>query len=297
MSADQFLQYLISGLTMGSIYALVGLGFTIIYAVTRIINFAQGEFVMLGGMLSFYLISLAGIPMAPALILSVLIAIAIGAAMYVLAIRPARRASVVSLIIITIGFAIFARGVAGEVFPWGVDIVRPPYFTGSESIPFLGAYIHPQALWIIGTTVALTVLLHLFLSYTMMGKALKACAISPVAAGMVGINPRTMALVAFTLAAALGSIGGVVTAPLTLTNYNVGFMLGLKGFVAASIGGFKSPIATVIGGYTLGIVVSLVVGLDWGPFTSAYKDAIAMIVLLLILLVRSGRLPEEERAG
>jgi len=295
MSADQFLQYLISGLTMGSIYALVGLGFTIIYAVTRIINFAQGEFVMLGGMLSFTLAVSAGLPLAPAIILSVLIAAVIGAIMYLFAIRPARNASVVSLIIITIGVAIFIRGIAGV--GWGVDFVRPPYWTGSESIRFFGAYIHPQALWIIGTTLAVTVLLHFFLSYTMVGKALKACAINPRAAGLVGINAKTMALIAFTLAAAIGGIGGAVMAPLTLTSYNVGVMLGLKGFVAASIGGFKSPIAAVNGGFTLGIIESLSVGLDWGPFTSAYKDVIALVVLLLILLLWSGRLAEEERAG
>ncbi len=295
MSADQFLQYLISGLTMGSIYALVGLGFTIIYAVTRIINFAQGEFVMLGGMLSFTLAVSIGLPLAPAIILSVLIAAVIGAIMYLFAIRPARNASVVSLIIITIGVAIFIRGIAGV--GWGVDFVRPPYWTGSESIRFFGAYIHPQALWIIGTTLAVTVLLHFFLSHTMVGKALKACAINPRAAGLVGINAKTMALIAFALAAAIGGIGGAVMAPLTLTSYNVGVMLGLKGFVAASIGGFKSPIATVIGGITLGIIESLSVGLDWGPFTSAYKDVIALVVLLLILLLWSGRLAEEERAG
>jgi branched-chain amino acid transport system permease protein len=295
MSADQFLQYLISGLTMGSIYALIGIGFTIIYAVTCIINFAQGEFVMLGGMLSFTLAVSVGLPLAPAIILSVLIAAVIGAIMYLFAIRPARNASVVSLIIITIGVAIFIRGIAGEL--WGVDFVRPPYWTGSESIRFFGAYIHPQALWIIGTTLAVTVLLHFFLSHTMVGKALKACAINPRAAGLVGINAKTMALIAFTLAAAIGGIGGAVMAPLTLTSYNVGVMLGLKGFVAASIGGFKSPIAAVIGGITLGIIESLSVGLDWGPFTSAYKDVIALVVLLLVLLLWSGRLSEEERAG
>ena len=114
MSADQFVQYLVSGLTMGSIYALVGLGFTIIYAVTRIINFAQGEFVMLGGMLSFTLAISAGLPLVPALLLSVLIATAIGALFYILAIRTAKRASAVSLIILTIGAAIFIRGIAGD---------------------------------------------------------------------------------------------------------------------------------------------------------------------------------------
>ena len=295
MSADQFVQYLVSGLTQGSIYALVGLGFTIIYAVTRIINFAQGEFVMLGGMLSFTLACSAGIPMVPAIILAVLAAALVGAVMYVLAIRTARRASVVSLIIITIGAAIFIRGIAAAV--WGVDPVRPPFYTGSESLSFLGAYIHPQALWIIGTMVAVTVLLQLFLSYTMVGKALKACAVNPRAAGLVGIDTKVMALIAFTLAATIGGIGGVVMAPLTLTSYGVGVMLGLKGFVAASIGGFKSPIAAVIGGIMLGVVESLAVGVDWGPFTSAYKDVIALVVLLLILLVRAGRLAEEERAG
>jgi len=292
LSADQFLQYLVSGLTQGSIYALIGLGFTIIYAVTRIINFAQGEFVMIGGMLSFTLACSAGIPLVPALLLSVLIAAAVGAIMYLLAIRTARKASVISLIITTIGVAIFIRGIAAVL--WGVDYVRPPYFSGDKSISFLGAYIHPQALWIIGTTLVVTILLHFFLTRTMVGKALKACAINPRASGLVGINTRAMALIAFAIAAALGGIGGVVMAPLTLTSYNVGVMLGLKGFVAASIGGFKSPVAAVIGGLMLGIIESLAVGLDWGPFTSSYKDVIALVVLLLILLIRSGRLAAEE---
>ncbi len=295
MSADQFVQYLVSGVTQGSIYALVGLGFTIIYAVTKIINFAQGEFVMLGGLLSFTLARSAGLPLAPALIVSIIIAAIVGALMYLLAIRTAKNASVVSLIIITIGAAIFIRGIAGEL--WGVDAVRPPVFTGSASISFLGAYIHPQALWIIGTTVVVTVILHLFLTYTMLGKALKACAINPAASSMVGVNPKIMALIAFVMAAAIGGIGGVVMAPLTLTAYNVGVMLGLKGFVAAAIGGFKSPLAAVFGGLLLGIVESLAVAANWGPFTSAYKDAIALIVLMLILLIRSGKLAEEERAG
>jgi branched-chain amino acid transport system permease protein len=295
MSADQFVQYLVSGLTQGSIYALVALGFTIIYAVTKVINFAQGEFVMLGGMLSYTLARSAGLPLAPALIISVAAGAAVGAAMYLLAIRTARRASVVNMIIITIGAAIFIRGIAGVA--WGVDFRSPPLFTGDESISFLGAYIHPQAIWIIGTMVVVTVLLHLFLSYTMVGKALKACAVNPWAAGLVGIDAKAMALIAFTLAAMLGAVGGVVMAPLTLTAYNVGVMLGLKGFVAASIGGFKSPIAGVAGGIILGIIESLAVGVNWGPFTSAYKDAIAIIVLLLILLIRSGALAAEERAS
>ena len=295
MSSAQFVQYLISGITSGSVYALVGLGFTIIYAVTKIINFAQGEFVMLGGLLSFTLIHSAGLSLVPALIISVLIAAAIGAIMYLLAIRPPKKASVVSLIIITIGAAIFIRGIVGQMLT--KDFVRPPSFSGEESISFLGAYIDPQAVWVIGTMVVVTIILHLFLNYTMVGKALKACAINPVASSMVGVNPKIMALIAFVLAAAIGGIGGVVLAPLTPISYNAGVMLGLKGFVAAAIGGFKSPVAAVFGGLLLGIVESFAVAANWGPFTSAYKDAIALVVLLLILFIRSGKLAEEERTG
>ncbi len=295
MSADQFLDYLVSGLTQGSIYALVALGFTIIYAVTTIINFAQGEFVMVGGMLSYWLADRAGLPLAASVPLSVLAAAAVGAVMYLFAIRPARKASVVSLIIITIGTAIFIRGIAGQV--WGKDYHRPPYFSGEGSVDLLGMNLHYQDLWIIGTMIVVTVLVHLFLSYTMLGKALKACAVNPQAAGLVGINARTMALVAFTLAAALGGIAGVVVAPKATIWYGAGVMLGLKGFVAAAIGGFRSPLAAVAGGLILGVVESLAVGVNWGPFTSAYKDAIAIVVLLLILLLRSGKLAAEERAG
>ena len=295
MSSAEFVQYLISGVTSGSVYALVGLGFTIIYAVTKIINFAQGEFVMLGGLLSYTLIHSAGLPTVPALILSIVIAAAIGALMYLLAIRPAKNASVVSLIIITIGAAIFIRGVVGEELT--KRFVRPPPFSGEESISFLGAYIDPQALWIIGSMVVVTIILHLFLTYTMVGKALKACAINPVASSLVGINPGAMALIAFIMAAALGAIGGVVMAPMTQMSYQSGVMLGLKGFVAAAIGGFRSPVAAVFGGLLLGIVESFTVAANWGPFTSGYKDAIALVVLLLILLIRSGRLAEEERTG
>lgn len=297
MSIDQFVQYVIQGLTDGSIYALVGLGFTIIYAVTRIINFAQGEFLMIGGMLSYTLAVSAGLPIPLSLLIAVLAAAAIGAIMYLLAIRSARRASVISLIIITIGFSIFVRGVAAEI--WGVTNVRPQLFSGKTpiSLPFVDAVITPQAIWIIGTVILITLLVHLFLKYTMVGKALKACAINPQAAGLVGINSRAMALIAFVMAAIIGGFSGVVISPHILASYDMGVMLGLKGFVAASIGGFKNPVATVAGGVMLGLVENVAVGINWGPFTSSYKHVIALVVLLLILLIRSGRLASEERAA
>jgi branched-chain amino acid transport system permease protein len=295
MTTEVLAQSLVSGLTQGCIYALIGLGFTIIFSVTGIINFAQGEFVMLGGMFSYFLAKSAGFSVIPALIISVLIAMLIGAVLYLMAIRTARRASVISLIIITIGASIFITGIANQL--WGPDPVAPPYFTGDGSVTLLGASVQYQALWIIGTTLFVTLILHLFFSYTMIGKALKASAMNRTAAGLVGVNSKTMSLIAFVLAAALGALGGVVTAPLSLVSYNVGAMLGVKGFVAASIGGFRSHLLTILGGIGLGVVESVAVALNWGPFTSRYKEAIALVVLLLILLIRSRKLAEEERAS
>ena len=295
MSAEQFVQYLVTGLYQGSVYALVGLGFTMIYAVTRIINFAQGEFVMLSAMLSFTLIKSAGLPMPLALILSVIATAIIGAVMYLLAIRTARKASVVSLIIVTIGVSILIRGIASEI--WGIDPVHTPAFSSGAPILLWGAHIQRQALWIIGTTVVATILLHLFLRYTMIGKALKACSVNPEAAGLVGVNAKSMALIAFVIAATLGGIGGVVLAPALPIAYYGGVGLALRGFIASSIGGFQSPIITVVGGIILGIVESIAIGLDWGPFSSAYKDVIALLVLVAILLIRSGKLASEERTS
>ncbi len=295
METGQFLQYLVTGVTMGSIYALVGLGFTIIFSVTGIINFAQGEFVMLGGMLSFILFDSFALPMGLTVVLSIVAAALLGMLLYLLGIRSARKASPVSLIVITIGASIFIRGVAAEI--WTKDPVRPPYFTGSESLSFAGAYIQPQVLWIIGTALVAMIVLHVFFSYTTLGKALRACAISRKAAGLVGIDARAMALIAFGLAAGLGAIGGVVMAPHTTVSYESGVMLGLKGFVAAAIGGFKSHTTAFFGGLLVGIIEALTVAISWGPFRSEYADAVALIALLVILVIRSRSLSAEERAS
>lgn len=295
METGQFLQYLVTGVTMGSIYALVGLGFTIIFSVTGIINFAQGEFVMLGGMLSFILLDSFGLPMGLAIVLAIAAGVLLGLLLYVLGIRSARKASPVSLIVITIGASIFVRGVAAEI--WTHDPVRPPYFTGSESLSWAGAYIQPQVLWIVGTAVVAMIVLHVFFTYSTLGKALRACAISHQAAGLVGIDARTMALIAFGLAAGLGAIGGVVMAPHTTVSYESGVMLGLKGFVAAAIGGFKSHTTAFFGGLLVGVIEALTVAINWGPFRSQYADAVALMALLIILVVRSRSLSAGERAS
>ncbi|MDY6907109.1 MAG: branched-chain amino acid ABC transporter permease [Chloroflexota bacterium] len=287
METSQLVQYIVSGVTMGSIYAIVGFGFTIIYSVTGIINFAQGEFVMLGAMISYSLLGL-GLPLPAAFVLTVVLVTLIGAAFNLLAIRPARNASTISLIIITIGGALFIRAVSGLV--WGRDAVALPPFTGNESISFLGAYIQPQSLWVIGLTLLLMVSLYLLMNRTLVGKALKAAALNRRAAALVGIDARTMSLISFALAAATGAVCGIVIAPISFAYYDMGVMLGLKGFVAAAMGGFTGIWGVFLGGLGLGLAESL----GAGYISSAYKDAIALVFLFAVLLIRSRSLVVEE---
>jgi len=278
---EQLVQYLVSGLTLGSVYAIVALGFTIIFSVTGIINFAQGEFVMLGGMLSYWLLRGVGLPLLYACLLTVLVVSMVGVALERLAIRPARRAPIVSLIIITIGASILIRGVAGQL--WGKDAVALPAFSGEAPVDVLGARIAPQSLWVLGIGAAAMVGLHVLLSYTMLGKALRACAINRRAASIVGIDPQAMSLFSFALSAGLGAAGGIVVSPLTMMSYDSGAMLGVKGFAAAAIGGFGSQLGAVGGGLLLGVLEAL----GAGYLSSSYKDAIALVVLFIVLFVRA----------
>ncbi len=291
MAVSQFIQYFVSGITQGSVYALVALGFTIIYSVTGIINFAQGDFVMLGGMLAYFYFHTLRLALPFACLLSVLSVTLSGLVLERLAISSSKRASVVSLIIITIGASMFIRGIAGEL--WGKDPLPLPAFSGEKPILFLGAAIQPQTIWVLAVTLIFMLLFQLLLSRTLLGKALRACALNRRAAGIVGINVRAMSLLSFAMAAALGAIGGIVIAPLTLTSYDIGVMLGLKGFVAAAMGGLSNQTGAVAGGFALGILEAL----GAGYISSAYKDAIALLLFFLFLLVRARSLtsPEQEK--
>ncbi len=285
---SQIVQYFFSGITQGSIYALVALGFTIVYSVTGIINFAQGDFVMLGGMLAYFYLHTAGLPLPVACLLSVVSAAGCGILLERLAINSSRRASVISLIIVTIGASMFIRGIAGEL--WGKDPLSLPPFTGETSIPVLGASIQPQAVWVLAVTIVFMVLFQLLLSRTLLGKALKASSLNRRAAGIVGINVRTMSLLSFAMAAALGAIGGIVIAPLSLTSYDVGVMLGLKGFIAAAMGGLSNQVGAVAGGFALGILEAF----GAAYISSAYKDAFALLVFFIFLLFRARNLASAE---
>jgi len=287
---SQEIQYFVTGVSVGSIYALVALGFTIIHSVTGIVNFAQGEFVMLGGMVCYFLLHALGIPLWASAFLSVIIVSGIGLLFQRLALAPVRQASIVSLVIITIGASILIRGVVGQFWPWGKEAVRLPYFTQAEPLSFLGAVIHPQKLWVLGVTIVFMVAFHLLLTRTPLGKALRASAINKRAAGMVGIDVGAMALLSFGIAAAMGAVGGVLIASQAVTSYDAGIMLGLKGFLAASMGGLSSQVGAVAGGLGLGLLEAFAAG----HISSAWKDALSLSVFLLFLLIRAQKLPHAE---
>jgi branched-chain amino acid transport system permease protein len=277
VTTQQALQFLVTGITNGSIYALIALGFVVIYSVTSVINFAQGEFAMLGALMAVSLIT-AGLPQGLALVVAVIGVGILSAVLYRVGLRPARDASPLTLIIITIGAALAIRGMALVV--WGTDPYQMAPFTVGSPLQVGGAVIRLQSLWVLGTTLVLQPLLNLFFTRTMLGRSLRACAVNRLAARLMGIRTDRMALLAFGLSGAVGALGGVIIAPIIFATYDMGLMLSLKGFVAAVMGGMVNYPAAVAGGFLLGILESLGAGF----ISSGYKDAIAFIALFIILL-------------
>ncbi|MBI3086041.1 MAG: branched-chain amino acid ABC transporter permease [candidate division NC10 bacterium] len=260
-------------------YALIALGFVTIYNVTGIINFAQGEFAMLGAMLMVSLQPL-GLPQPVAFLLAVLGVVVVGGGLERIAIHPARRASPVTLIIITIGADIVLRGIG--LLIWGTDPYPLPAFTSGPPLILAGAVLTRQAVWIMGTTAVILALLSFFFARTYLGKAVRACAINRVSARLSGIRPDRMSLLSFALSAGLGAVGGIVIAPMTLVSYDMGLYLGLRGFVAAIMGGMVSAPGAVVGALLLGVLEALGAGI----FRAAFKEVIAFVVLFLILFIR-----------
>jgi len=261
---------------VGATYALAAVGFTLIYNASNVINFAQGEFIMLGGMLTVYFTQI-GLPMPLAIVLAILVPAVVGVLVEKLAIEPAKGEETVTLIIITIGASLIIRGI---VQVWlGKNTHSLPPFSGNEPIAILGATLLPQSLWVLGVTALVVVALWYFFSRTLAGKAILATSFNPVAAQLVGINTSWVLFISFALSAALGALGGILVAPITLTSYDVGIMLGLKGFVAAVVGGLGSGLGAVLGGLLVGIVEAMAAGY----ISSAYKDAVPFLLILAIL--------------
>lgn len=272
-----FLQYLFAGLTSGAIYALAGLGFAIIYNASSVINFAQGEFIMIGGMAAATLVA-AGMPLPLAALVAVAGTMLVGMVLEKLAVEPAREAGTMAIIIITIGASILLRGLAQ--LAWGKGFHTLPAFSGERPLAVAGATLMPQSLWVLGVVVAVIVALWWFFSRTLFGKAMLATSYNRLAAELVGIGSRRVLLAAFALSALLGAVGGVVVTPITFANTDAGIMLGLKGFAAAVLGGLGSGLGAIVGG----LIVGLVEALAAGTLSSAYKDAIAFVIILVVLI-------------
>ncbi len=277
---ELFFQYLVAGLTYGTIYASVGIGFNIIYNTTGIINFAQGEFVMLGGMTAVTLHAFLPLPLA--ILGAVLITMIIGGLIEVAFIRWLVKPSVLRMIVITIGISILIR--EGALAVWGEGVRSLPYFTGNEvsALSLGGVRVSPQVLWSIGVCTVIVVLLNLFFKFTMLGREMRACAANREAAALCGIPTRNIVTFSFVLSAGIGALAGCVVSPITYTQYNVGTGLAIKGFTVAILGGLGNSMAAVGAGFILGILESFSI---W-VLPTAYKDAISIAILLAMLFVR-----------
>lgn len=287
---QEIIQYLFSGLTTGAIYAVIAVGLSMLYSSTELINFAHGEFVMVGAMGLVTLWVHLALPLPLAIIGTITLGCCLGLLFERFAIRTARHPQPIVLVIITVGASIFLRGVGMIV--WGKDPFSVPSFSNHESMEILGAALLPQSIWIVGAALVLAGGLHFFLKKTLTGKAMVACAVNQKAAWLTGIPSEKMAVLAFAISTGCGAIAGIFIAPITMSSYDMGTILGLKGFCAAMIGGLGSLWGAFAGGILLGVLESLGAGL----ISSGLKDAIAFILLLLILYVRPGGLFSAQEA-
>lgn len=274
------LQLIVAGLSTGSIYALIALGFNIIFKATDAINFAQGEWVMLGGMATAALFATGHFPLVAACLLAVLLVTVVGLVSERVIVRRLIDPTPLSITLVSIGLAICTKALV--MLTLGKNPAGYPSFSGDTPIVVAGVSLPPQSVWIFVLTAIVMVLAHLFFSRTVAGRALRASAADPEAAALVGISPTACMLFSFGLAALIGAIAGVIITPLTLTSYDHGTMMGFKGFSAAMLGGIGSLPGAVVGGLVLGLLESLASGL----ISSAFKDAVAFIVLLAILFLK-----------
>ena len=277
-----FSQFLLSGLTTGCIYALVALGFVLCANVSGVLNFAQGEFVVYGGLVAVSLIGF-GAPTLLAVMGAVFVGGLLGLIQERLTLEPVRHSPAFIQITVTLGVSVLLRGLA--LIIWGKDPLAMSAFGGMDGVfEFAGAILPWQNLWVWVTTVLLMVVMFWFLKFTRAGCAVRACSINLHAARLMGINTERMSTLVFAASGALGALGGAVIAPIALALWSSGLDYGLKGFIGAVIGGFRSPGLAVLGGLGIGVAELMAAGY----VSSGAKDMIVYLVLLIYLLVRGG---------
>jgi branched-chain amino acid transport system permease protein len=273
------LQALVSGLAMGAVFAAVGLGFVLVYRVTNVINFAQGAFVVLGGMFTAKLatgVAAAGAALA-ALGASALAGAAVG--WFALAGWAGQELAVV---MVTLGVAVASEGIF--IWLWGdIPVTYPP--VGSAALDLFGAKVLPQQLLVIGVIAGVFVALHLFFNYSYLGKALTAAALNPAAARVCGIDTMVMGVVAFAVSSLLSGLAGLLLVPLVPFTPHVHVSLAINGFAAAVVGRLTDPLRAILGGLLLGELEAMVASY-WDP---NYQEVIALALLVGLLLTQSLR--------
>ena len=276
------IQILVSGVAIGLVYGLVALGYVTIYRTSGIVNLAQGEFVMLGALLSYELWSAWKWPLAVASVVTLVAVPIISLILYQLIVAPLRRrkASVLILVMSTLGFGLLIQTVS--LFLWGSFPKFGPAFAGDRPITIRGVSIVPQHLWMVAVGVVLVLGLFVLTNRTRVGKAMTATATDPLAAGHVGIRTGSMIRLAFIISAFIGAAAGITVSSLVPFTVYAGSSLAITGFVAAVLGGWGKPLGAVMGGIVLGILQTFA----GAAFSAGYKDAVALVVLLLVLYFR-----------
>lgn len=277
---DQLVQIVVSGVVLGSVYALTALGFSIVYNATKVINFAHGEFVMMGGLITAALTSNFALPALVSAAASILIVAAFGVLLDRVAIQHARRKEHLTLVMITIGAASVFRGLMEIIV--GRKVYFMPAFPAPANIGLAGIYVPGQGLWIILTLAVVALLLWALFRHTLLGKAMRAASGNARAAQLYGIDPRIMSALSYGIAGATGAIAGAVVTPIASGYYQLGLYYGLKGFAATILGGLGNPLGAIVGGLLIGLIESV----SAGYVSSGYKDSIALGILLLVMLFR-----------
>jgi branched-chain amino acid transport system permease protein len=280
----EFVAYLVSGIALGSSFALIGSGFVVVHRVTRVVNFAQGSIAVVGGMVSATLLD-GVLPHGLGEVAAVLICGAVGLVVGLLAVGRRGTPPLISLIV-TLGVSMLIS--AAIIWLWGQDPVSPPGLDGATTV--LGATVETQRLLVVGATLLAFLALTLFFSRSYVGKALTASASNPFAARMVGIDVRRMGLLAFALAGMLGGLAGVLVAPTNAVSFYSDLPMALSGFAAAVFGGLTSPLRTLVGGLGLGVAGQLTAGY----LNGSYQTEVALLLMLVIMIARSSTFVHEE---
>ena len=273
------IQFLFSGITTGSVYALIAVSLVIVYKVSQLICFAQGEFFVFGALTMVTLTS-KGIPMPLAFALAIFIAMVIGALIQQVLIRPIQGSSVGALIVMTIAISLALRGLAMLIWGRESHVLRP--FYQGEPLQILGASLQFQVFWIVGITAVVLLLIWLFFEKTSLGIAMRACAENPLGASLMGISVQKASLFAWAWGSGIGALAGIAVAPLLFIQYTGGLMPMIKGFIAMSIGGLSSIVGSVIAGFLLGIIESYTIGL----ISSKFSDTIVFALLMVVLIIK-----------